>query len=231
MSMKHLAAMAAALLILGGCAQSNTVDYAAPERGDADYLKGKNTRADELYLNSNSPAGGRNFRNVYIAPADLSRLQIIQPEGAGQDKDWQVTDVEDGVLQKAIQDEFAAALAYHSAFNIVASREQAEIVVHTTVVAIHPNANREQVAAGAKSGGAITVSMALVDAKSGVVLVRSVDTKSTDDIWAFHQLENDDNAVNLIFRSWGNSMRRGILRLQGRSNDPLAAPIMAKEQK
>ena len=230
MSMKHLAAMAAALLILGGCAQSNTKDYVAPERGDADYLKGKNTRADELYLNSSSPAGGRNFRNVYIAPADLSRLQIIQPEGAGQDKDWQVTDVEDGVLQKAIQDEFAAALAYQSAFNIVASREQAEIVVHTTVVAIHPNANREQVAAGAKAGGAITVSMALVDAKSGVVLVRSVDTKSTDDIWAFHQLENEDNAVNLIFRSWGSSMRRGILRLQGRSNDPLADPIMTKEQ-
>ena len=231
MSMKHLVAMAAALLILGGCAQNNTVDYTAPERGDADYLKGKNTRADEVYINSSATPGGRDFRNVYIAPADLSRLQIIQPEGAGHDKDWQVTDLEDGVLQKAIQDEFAAALTYHSAFNIVASREQAEIVLHTTVVAIHPNANREQVAAGAKAGGAITVSMALVNAKTDVVLVRSVDTKSTDDIWAFHQLENEDAAVNLIFRSWGNSMRRGILRLQGRSSDPLAAPIMTKQQK
>ena len=231
MSMKHLVAMSAALLILGGCAQNNTVDYTAPERGDADYLKGKNTRADEVYINSSATPGGRDFRNVYIAPADLSRLQIIQPEGAGHDKDWQVTDLEDGVLQKAIQDEFAAALTYHSAFNIVASREQAEIVLHTTVVAIHPNANREQVAAGAKAGGAITVSMALVNAKTDVVLVRSVDTKSTDDIWAFHQLENEDAAVNLIFRSWGNSMRRGILRLQGRSSDPLAAPIMTKQQK
>jgi hypothetical protein len=231
MSMKHLAAMAAALLILGGCAQSNTVGYTAPERGDADYLKGKNTRADELYLNSSASPGGRDFRDIYIAPANLSKLQIIQPEGVAADAEWQVNDVEEGVLQKAIEDEFSAALAYQSAFNIVASKDQAELVVHTTVVAIHPNANRDQVAAGAKSGGAITVSIALVDAKSGVVLVRSVDTKSTDDIWAFHQVENGDEAVNLIFRSWGNSMRRGILHLQGRSSDPLAAPILTKQQK
>ena len=231
MSIKHLAALAAALLVLGGCAQSNTVGYTAPERGDAEYLKGKETRADELYLNSNAPAGGRDFRNAYIAPADLSKLQIIQPEGVDQDEEWRVTDVEEGVLQKAIQQEFAAALAYHSAFNIVDSRDKAEMVVHTTVVAIHPNANREEVAAGAKSGGAITVSIALVNAQSGEVLVRSVDTKSSDDIWAFHQLDNDDTAVNLIFRSWGNSMRRGILHLQGRSSDPLAAPILLKEQK
>lgn len=231
MSIKHLAALAAALLALGGCAQSNTVDYAAPERGDSDYLKGKDTRADELYLNSNAPAGGRDFRDVFIAPADLSHLQIIQPEGVDHDEEWRVTDVEEGVLQKTVQDEFSTALAYHSAFNIVDTREQAEIVVHTTVVAIHPNANREQVAAGAKSGGAITVSVALVNAKSGEVLVRSVDTKSSDDIWAFHQLDNDDTAVKLIFRSWGNSMRRGILNLQGRSSDPLAAPFLVKEQK
>jgi hypothetical protein len=231
MSMKHLAAMAAALLILGGCAQSNTVGYTAPERGDADYLKGKNTRADEVYINSSASPGGRDFRDIYIAPANLSKLQIIQPEGVAADEEWQVNDVEEGVLQTAIEDEFSAALAYQSAFNIVASKDQAELVVYTTVVAIHPNANLEQVAAGAKSGGAITVSIALVNAKSDVVLVRSVDTKSTDDIWAFHQVENDDDAVNLIFRSWGNSMRRGILHLQGRSNDPLAAPILTKEQK
>ena len=109
-------------------------------------------------------------------------------------------------------------------------QDKAEIIVHTTVVAIHPNATRAEIAAGSKTGGAITASMSLVNASTGDVMVRSVDTKSSDNIWAFNQVSNDDPAVNLIFRSWGNSMRRGILHLQGRSSDPLAQPIKLKEQ-
>ena len=230
MSLKLLSALAASLLLLGGCVQNDTDDYTPPEQGDPAFLKGKNTRSDALYVNADSPAGGRDFRNVYIAPANLSRIQIIQPEGAAADEQWQVTDVESDILQKAIQTEFATTLAYHSAFNIVDSQEQAEIVVHTTVVAIHPNATRAEVAAGSKAGGAITASIALVNASSGDVMVRSVDTRSSDNIWAFNQVTNDDPAVNLIFRSWGNSMRRGILHLQGRSSDPLAQPVKLKEQ-
>ena len=98
------------------------------------------------------------------------------------------------------------------------------------MVAIHPNATRAAVAAGAKPGGAITVSVALVNGVSGDVIVRVVDTNSTDDIWAFNQVDNDDPSIDLIFRSWGNSIRRGMLPLQGRSNDPLAPPITLKQQ-
>lgn len=231
MSFKVPIALFTSLLILGGCAQTDTSSYSAPERGDPAFLEGMNTRADELYLNSEVPAGGRDFRNVYIAPVDLAHLQIIQPEGASVDAEWKVNASEEAVLQSTIVDEFSAALGYQSAFNIVGSLDKAEIVVKTMVVAIHPNATKAAVAAGAQRGGAITVSIALVDAASGDVLVRSVDTKSSDDIWAFHQVENDDSAVALIFRSWGNSMRRGILSLQGRSNDPLTQPIIATEQK
>jgi hypothetical protein len=230
MSLKLLSALAASLLLLGGCVQNDTPDYTPPERGDPEFLKGKNTRADQLYMNADSPAGGRDFRKVFIAPANLSKIQIIQPEGTEADEGWKVDDMESGILQKAIHTEFAAALSYESAFNIVDSRDKAEIVVHTTIVAIHPNATRAQVAAGSKEGGSITASMALVNASTGNVMVRSVDTKSSDDIWAFNQVSNDDPAINLIFRSWGNSMRRGILQLQGRSNDPLAQPINLKEQ-
>ena len=67
MSLKLLSALAASLLILGGCVQSDTVNYSAPERGDPEFLKGKNTRADELYMNPDSGEGAREFRNVYIA--------------------------------------------------------------------------------------------------------------------------------------------------------------------
>ena len=230
MSLKRLPALAALLLLVGGCVQNNTPDYTPPEQQNPEYLKGKDTRADALYVNVDAPAGGRDFRKVYIAPADLGQIQIIQPEGTASDDEWQVTDIENSALQKAIVTEFSAALAYQSAFNVVDSREQAEIIVHTTVVAIHPNATREQIAAGGKSGGAITASIALVNASTGDVMVRSVDTRSSDDIWAFNEVANDDPAIDLIFRAWGNSMRRGILHLQGRSSDPLAQPVTLKQQ-
>ena len=223
-------ALLASLVILGGCAQLDAGTATAPERGDPNFLKGVDTRVDELYINSQGPAGARDFRNVYIAPADLTNMQVIQPEGVAADDEWTVTESEDKIIQQAIANEFSKALSYQSAFNIVDSREAAEIVVETVVVAIHPNAARSEVAAGVKPGGAITVSIALINARSGDVMVRSVDTKSSDDIWAFNQVENDDPAINLIFRSWGNSIRRGMLQLQGRSNDPLAPPIMLKEQ-
>jgi len=142
-----------------------------------------------------------------------------------------VTAKEEDLLQHAIIKEFTAALGYQSAYNIVTTPEQADMIIHTTVVAIHPNATREQAVAGNRSGGAITASIALINASSGNVMVRSVDTRSSDNIWAFNQVDNDDPAVDLIFRSWGNSMRRGMLHLQGRSSDPLAQPMELKEQK
>ena len=228
---KLLPLLAAALLALSACTQTDSGDYTAPERGDPEYLKAKNTQADQLYVIKDTEAGARDFRNVYIAPADLSKLQIIQPEGVKSDEGWQVSDIERDNLQGAINREFTATLGFQSAYNVVPTREEAEIVVHTTIVAIHPNATRAEVEAGARKGGAITASIALVNASTDAVMVRSVDTKSSDQIWAFHQVGNDDPAVNLIFRSWGNSIRRGMLQLQGRSSDPLSAPVLLKEQK
>ena len=121
-------------------------------------------------------------------------------------------------------------MSFESAYNIVNSREEADMIIHTTIVAIHPNVGRAAAAASSKTGGAITVSLALSNAKTGEVMVRSVDTKSTDNIWAFNNLEKTDPAVNLIFRAWGNSMRRGILHLQGRSADPMEEPLQLKPQ-
>jgi hypothetical protein len=215
---------------MGGCAQLEDGGNTAPERGDPNYLKGVDTRADELYINKEGPAGARDFRNVYIAQADLSNMQIIQPEGKIPDAGWQVTKKENDILQAAIHKEFTNALGFQSAYNIVEDVADAEIVVNTTVVAIHPNAPWADVKAGAKPGGAVTVSIALVHGAGGDVMVRSVDTRSTDDIWAFHQVDNDDPALNLIFRSWGNSIRRGMLQLQARSTDPLAPVIQVKQQ-
>ena len=217
--------------LMGGCAQ-NTVDTsaAAPERGDEGFYVARNSRADELYVNADSSQGARAFRRVYIAPVNDANIQIIQPEGAGRDDGWDITDIEEGVLQNAMAKEFGEALSFESAYNVVNRREEADMIIHTTIVAIHPNAGRSAISAGAKPGGAITVSVALVNAETGNVMIRSVDTKSTDNIWAFNNIESDNPAVNQIFRSWGNSMRRGILRLQGRSVDPAVQAMQLKPQ-
>lgn len=223
-------ALLASLAILGGCAQLKEGGSVAPERGNPDYLRGVEMRADELYINRAGPAGANDFRNVYIAQANLANMQIIQPEVEIPDAGWQVSKKENDILQAAIHEEFTNALGYQSAYNIVDDMAQAEIVVNTTVVAVHPNATWADIKAGAKPGGAVTVSIALVHGASGDVMVRSVDTRSTDNIWAFHQVENDVPAMNLIFRSWGNSIRRGMLQLQGRTSDPLAPVIQLEQQ-
>lgn len=231
MSLKLIAVAAAVSLLVVGCAQ-NPVDKrsVAPERTDSEFLKVKNAQADELYINPSSGEGGVDFRRIYIEPLNISKMQIIQPEGAARDDRWKVDDLEDAALQNAMASEFSRALSFESAYNVVATRAEAQMSIFTTIVAIHPNATLAEVTAGARSGGAITVSVALVNTATDKVMVRTVDTKSTDNIWAFHQVDNKDEAIDLIFRAWGNSMRRGLLHLQGRSSDPLAEPLILKEK-
>lgn len=228
---KLIPAVLASTVLLGGCAQ-NSVDIsaAAPERGDSEYMVARNSRSDELYVNMDAAKGGSTFREIYIAPVNDSNIQIIQPESADSGDGWKITDMEDGILQNAMAEEFSKALSYESAFNVVNRREEADMIVHTTIVAIHPNASKAAAEAGARKGGAITVSLALINAATGEVMVRSIDTKSTDNIWAFNNLETADPAVNLIFKSWGNSMRRGILQLQGRGVDPTQEAVQLKPQ-
>jgi hypothetical protein len=221
----------ASTVFLGACAQT-AVDTtaAAPERSDDGFMVVPNYRADELYINSESAKGGSAFRKIYIAPVNDANIQIIQPEGTGFGEGWDISDIEEGVLQNAVVQEFSRALSYESAFNVVNRREEADMIIHTTIVAIHPNASKAAIEAGAKSGGAITISLALLNGKTDEVMVRSIDTKSTDNIWAFNNLEDADPAINLIFKFWGNSMRRGLLHLQGRSADPMVEPVQSKPQ-
>ncbi|MEZ5501297.1 MAG: DUF3313 family protein [Halioglobus sp.] len=216
MAIKPLVALLASLALVGGCAELDALTSTTPEHARTAGAENLEPGADETYINYDAPAGYADYRNVYIAPANLANMQVIQPEGGSSDSEWWVTDSESGILQRAIATQFAAALGFGSAFYLVDSREQAQIIVNTAVVAVHPNETRATVAAGGKTGGAITVSIAVTDATSGKVLVRSVDTGSSDNIWAFNQVENDDPEIDRILRGWGDSIRRGLLQLQGR---------------
>ena len=224
MSIKPLMTLLALCATLSGCAQLDAWTSTTFGRSAPTVKEDVSAQADAIYVNSDAAALSRDFRNVYIAPANLANMQVIQPEGASADVEWWVDDTEDNILQQAIANEFAAALGYKSAFYIVATPLEAQIVVNTAVVAIHPNVTRAAVATSSGNpGGAITISIALVNATSGAVLVRAVDTKATDDIWAFNEVLNHNPALNRVFRAWGDSLRLGLLQLQGRATEPLAA--------
>ena len=154
-------------------------DYEPPEEGDTGFYKGKDTRADAAYFSPENAKGARNFRRIHIEPVNLAGVRIIQPEGAATDAEWTLSDVEDGAIQNAAYSELSTTLSHDAAFNIVEDPADADMTLHTTIVAIHPYATREEVEAGERRGGAITVSMALVNSASGKVMVRAVDTKST----------------------------------------------------
>jgi hypothetical protein len=208
----------ALLIVLGGCAEFDAWTSSLSKPSAPAAATDQVVRADVTYINSTAGVLTRDFRNIYIAPANLANMQVIQPEGGSADIEWWVTDTEDQVLQRTLADEFAAALGKQAAFFTVATPEEAQLVVHTAVVAIHPNVSRAAVAASTSTGGAITVSITVVNAVSNEVLVRVVDTQSIDDVWAFNQVDSGDPALSGIFHSWGEGIRLGVLQLQGRSD-------------
>jgi len=220
MSKKLSLALGCVLLSLVGCAQLDALTAPSQHSGGTAQADGSAARADALYINADAQAGTAHLRNVYIAPANLANMQVIQPEGVSADGEWWVTDEEAAILQRAIAYEYTIALGYKSAFNIVSTPQEADLVINTAVVAVHPQETRGSVAKDGRTGGAITASIAVANAATDKVVVRVVDTVPSSDIWAFNQVHGEDPALNQVFRIWGDSIRRGLLQLQGRSDDP-----------
>jgi hypothetical protein len=211
------------LFVLGGCSQFDAWTDANFKRDDTAATAAAHPPVNKVFINPDAPAFVAGLRNIYIAPANLANMQVIQPEGAPADSEWWVTEQEDTLLQRAIALEYTLALTYQSDFNIVTDRAQAQLVINTAVVAVHPNVTRASVArdaTDARTAGSLTVSVAVADAASEAVLVRTVDTRPSDDIWAFNQLTSDDPAPNQVFAGVGAEIRQAILQLQGRSGDP-----------
>lgn len=211
------------LVLLGGCAQFDDWADKNFKQGDSAATAVAHPPVNKLFINPDAPAYAAGFRNIYIAPANLANMQVIQPEGAPADSEWWVTEEEDTLLQRAIALEYTLALTYQSDFTIVTDRAQAQLVINTAVVAVHPNVTRASVAKDAedaKTGGLVTVSIAVADAATSAVLLRAVDTRPSDDIWAFNQVTSDNPAPNKVFAGVGTDIRQGILQLQGRSGEP-----------
>ena len=103
-------------------------------------------------------------------------------------------------------------------------------MLYARVIAIHPYEPRSVVEAGGKGGGAVTMSFAIVDPKDNKVMIRMLDSKSSDDIWAFHNMDTDKTALDFIFDLWGHQIRRSLLFLQGRLETMPPAAIQLKRQ-
>lgn len=217
-------------LIVAGC--SNQPNYS--EKGNPAYLRVKDSIADEVYLNRDAAEGLvlEDIRKIWIAPVNMERTQLIQPRGVKEsDLDaWVMTPEEDVLLQNSLLRTVTDEMEFQGAYDVVESRDQAEIILYSTMVAVHPYQPQSYAAAGQKIGGAITMSFSIVNATNDRELIRMLDSKSTDNIWAFHNVKNA-RASDLIFSAWGDQMRRGLLHLQGRYTEPTQMrPMILKEQ-
>ncbi len=220
--------------LLSACAGQQQSKVNLPEKGNPEYFKVRDSMADEVYVNQDAAKLDwvDTIRRIYIAPANTSRTQIIQPHNVrASDIDaWTMDDAEDTVLQNKFVKSMTQALELDNAFHVVDQRDQAQAVLHSRVIAIHPYEPRSVVEAGGKGGGAVTMSFALIDPSDGKVMISLLDSKSTDDIWAFDNIDDDKTALDLIFEAWGYQIRRSLLFLQGRLNATPEA-IQLKPQK
>jgi hypothetical protein len=233
MRVSFLSSLALAVLLLGACAGQNTSLPKAPEQGNHEFFKQRDAISDEVYINEDAGKSewlGK-LRRIYVAPADTSQMRVVQPYGVrGSDLDaWSVSDVERDVLQEKFLAAMTRSLEAEQAFLVVANPSSAQAILHSEVIAVHPNQPKSVAEAGGRVGGAVTMSYALVDPVDDTVMIRMLDNKSTDDIWAFENIVSDKTALDLIFESWGYQIRRGLLFLQGRL-DGVLPPVILKRQ-
>ena len=236
MQVQYLTSLIALTFFLAACSGQQASTTTMPEKGNPEYFKVRDSMADEVYVNQDLAKGDwlDGVRRVYIAPTNTSRTQIIQPHGVrASDIDaWEMTEEEQSVLKDKFFREMRNGLEVDEAFTVVSDRTKAQVILHSRIIAIHPYQPRSVVEAGGKGGGAVTMSFALVDPADDKVMVRLLDSKSTKDIWSFHEMGNDKSALDVIFGAWGNQLRRSVLFLQGRLNEPLEpAAIQLKRQK
>jgi hypothetical protein len=230
MRVPYLICLLGLTLTLGACSSQQVSKPRMPEKGNPEYFAVRDSIADEVYVNQD--AGKDDWldrvRRIYIAPTNTSRTQIIQPRGVrASDIDaWTMTPEEQVVMQNKFVKEMTQALQVDNAFYVVSDRSKAHAIIHSSIVAIHPYQPRSVGEAGGKVGGAVTMTFSLVDPVDDKVMIQALDSKSTKNIWAFDQMDNDKPALDLIFASWGNQFRRSVLFLQGRLAEPLEPAAM-----
>lgn len=231
---RHLPVLAILIsTLLAGCASGDRIDAKAPEQGDPNYFKMRDSMADEVYVTDDQSKRSwfNDIRRIYVEPLDLSTMQIVQPRGVRGDDAWEVDELERKVAGETFLREMARAMEADQAYHVVGGRDEAQAILYARVIAVHPYRTRAQAEAeGGRGEGAVTISFALIDPSDDAVVIRAIDTKSTDDIWAFDNIQDDRDAIDLLFDAWGHQIRRSLLFLQGRL-DSVPTPVLLKRQR
>ena len=233
MRFQGILAVLTAAILSSACANQGGSEARVPEKGDPSYFKLRDSMADEVYVNEDGGKKGwiDTVRRIYIAPVNASQMQIIQPDGVdASDLDaWEFDDVEQEVLQKKFATAMTRALEIDQAYHVVDKRADAQAVLSSRIIALHPYVSRSEAQAGTRVGGAATMSFALIDPSDNTVMIRALDSKSTDNIWAFDNVDSDQTALDFMFALWGQQIRRSVLFLQGRLAE-MPQPILLKPQ-
>lgn len=223
----------ATVVLVVACSNQQSVDTRMPEQGDPEYFKIRDSLADEVYVTDDASKREwfNGIRRIYIAPLNTATMQIIQPPGASGEDRWDVDDIEQRVIEATFVREMTRAMEADQAFHIVATPEEAQATLHGRIIAVHPYRTRSEAKSeGGRGRGAVTMSFALLDPADNKVVIRALDSKSTDDVWAFDNIKDERGSVDLLFESWGYQIRRSLLFMQSRL-DAVQMPVLLKPQK
>ena len=143
---------------------------------------------EPLYLPPSPGVVGGELRRLLVEPLALS------PQ-------WEITAAQRQALQRAMVRALDLAVSDDTSFEITDNPDQADMSLRADLVDM--------------GKGAVTARLTLRNARSGDVLISALETRATGNLRALGEVSEDDPALDILFQSWGESLRRGLLELQG----------------
>jgi hypothetical protein len=143
---------------------------------------------DPLYLPPPPGVVGGELRTLLVEPLSVAAQ-------------WEVTPGQREALQRALVRALDLTVSEDTSFEVTADPDRADMRLQADLVRM--------------GEGAVDARLTLRNARTGDVLLRALETRATGNLRALREVSDDDPALDILFRSWGESLRRGLLELQG----------------
>ena len=143
---------------------------------------------DPLYLPPAPGVVGGDLRTLFIEPLTISAQ-------------WELTAPQREFLQRALVRALGLAVSDATSFEVTDDADEADLRLRADLTGMGETA--------------VTARLTVSNARTGDLLVSAVETRATDNLRALREVSGDDPALDLLFQSWGESLRRGLLELQG----------------
>ena len=143
---------------------------------------------DPLYLPPAPGVVGGDLRTLFIEPLTISAQ-------------WELTAPQRESLQLALVRALGLAVSDATSFEVTDDADEADLRLRADLTDMGETA--------------VTARLTVSNARTGDLLVSAVETRATDNLRALREVSGDDPALDLLFQSWGESLRRGLLELQG----------------